>query len=221
MKRIFLIFLLCSTVCFAQTFSGVRIGSSETSTPVSDSDTFDGTELNTAWGWAPGTGGLYTVSGGSLKIQIGNGTNEGGNLTGIFKTITGASWTAEILMDFDPTLNYQSAGLWIGNGNNNCDLQRAFYTVQRVWNYDTIAGAFTAYFLYGSPATQSIRLKIQRSNQDFYKFYSADGVTYTQMNNTSSYTLPIGNSAIIGIIGGCAGTSNIATATIYSFTVAK
>ncbi len=142
------------------------------------------------------------VSGGSLNIMSQNFDIHGG-ATGLRNIVhqplpTSGPWTATIRANWDPTTNYNNAGLMVYDADERFIKAgmvwsggRKFEAFKELDNTATALGSATATLPAAFPATWYLRL--QSDGTTIQPAYSADGITWTNYGattNLSGFTAP-------------------------------
>ena len=161
-------------------------------------DDFLGTSLNSSrWTVTREDPTAMNVSGGSLNITSQNFDIHGGG-TGLRNIVhqplpTSGAWTATIKANWDPTTNYNNAGLMVYGDDANFIKAgmvwsggRKFEAFKELNNTATALGSATANMPATFPTTWYLRLT--SNGTTIQPAYSADGVTWTNYGATTNLT---------------------------------
>ena len=179
-------------------------------------DEFSGSSLNRdKWTVVREDPAFMNVSGGSLNITSQNFDIHGGG-SGLRNIVhqplpTSGPWTAIIRANWDPTTNYNNAGLMVYSDDANFIKAgmvwsggRRFEAFKELNNTPTGLGAATGVLPAAFPSTWYLRL--QSDGNTIQPAYSADGQTWTNYGSTTNLTSL--TAPKIGVYATSASTTN-------------
>jgi PKD repeat protein/glucose/arabinose dehydrogenase len=178
--------------------ASIRIDATTAVASCPGDDDFLGTSLNASrWTVTREDPTAMNVSGGSLNITSQNFDIHGGG-TGLRNIVhqrlpTSGPWTATIKANWDPTTNYNNAGLMV-YGDDASFIKagmvwsggRKFEAFKELSNTATALGSATATLPGTFPTTWYLRLTSDGTT--IQPAYSADGVTWTNYGATTNLT---------------------------------
>ncbi|MBE2320370.1 ThuA domain-containing protein [Solirubrobacter sp. CPCC 204708] len=176
----------------------IRIDATSAVASCPGDDDFLGTSLNTSrWTVTREDPTAMNVSGGSLNITSQNFDIHGGG-TGLRNIVhqplpTSGPWTATIKANWDPTTNYNNAGLMVYGDDANFIKAgmvwsggRRFEAFKELTNTPTALGSATGVLAASFPTTWYLRLT--SNGTTIQPAYSADGITWTNYGATTNLT---------------------------------
>lgn len=169
-----------------------------TNTPVSGGpydDEFNVSTLDPKWSWVRPDAANWslTAAPGFMRITCQTGEINGTNTTAkniLLETAPTGDWTVITKVTGKPNANWAQAGILIYQDDNNwVKVDRLYDTGNQFQFAKEIAGTYTYQNTPDGIASTTSYLKIVKTGTNYSGYYSADGVTYTQVGTTQTVSL--------------------------------
>lgn len=181
--------------------------SSPASAPLIFRDDFEGS-LDESWQWIREDNEYWSLTNtpGWLEIMARSGSVGAGTVNNVLlRPAPGGNFELETRLKFEPTGNFQIAGLLIYESDDHfIQFGRAFCNVSQCagdgFYFDLISGGkmFPENFAAAAPATDIVRLVLSREGNVFAAYASEDGGEWTLIGAHTSDMNPV----FIGLVAG-------------------
>ena len=173
-------------------------------------DDFNITTLNGAWSWVRQDSNNWSLSArsGYMRIICQSGalagaTNDAKNI--LLRTPSRSDWSIVTKLDFNPSSNFQQAGLLIYQDDDNfVRLIRVYGDSNKIQLAKEISGTMTVSEISNSTST-NLYLKITKSGTTYTGYYSTNGSVWTQLQSMSGISL---SNIKVGLMSCGGSTSN-------------
>ncbi|SDO20381.1 Protein of unknown function [Nakamurella panacisegetis] len=205
-------------------FDWFRLTPDSTATASTPNDEFNGSSVETCrWTVLRSDPSLSRVTGGNLQLDtIAGELGVAKNVT-LQKQPAGNHWTIETKVDGSNfTGNYQQVGLVdYVDGDNfvKLDFIRDSATGRRIELRSNVAGSFVQPQPNSANLTTDVwYLRLERQDNAFAGYYSADGITWTKFADTVA-NIPAASDGLVGVYASGVNQTSSATALIDYFHV--
>jgi len=152
-------------------------------------DEFNSPELDSTWTWKNGTPTYWSLSDGLLHIPASSSDTASGNM--LLRSVGSSDFTLTTRVIFEPTANYQFAGLVIyQDGINYLQFGRAFCSTSQETNSCVGNGIYFDYAQAGNHISENFATRIDNPNEVYLRLerkgenvtgsYSRDGKSWTK-----------------------------------------